>query len=491
MVQLKIKTLILDKMNIENANKLAGLKPESIWNYFEAVCQIPRPSKKEEKIIGFLIEFAQNHNLNYKKDLAGNILISKPGSKGFEERRTVVLQSHLDMVCEKNNETIHNFEIDPIKAYIDGDWVTADGTTLGADCGIGIAAQLAILSDEELSHGPIECLFTVDEETGLTGAKAIEPGFFTGKALVNLDSEDDGELFIGCAGGIDTVATIHYQTITPPSGLFAIRISIGGLQGGHSGDDINKNRGNAIKILNRFLWQTMQHHEIYISDYQGGNLRNAIAREASAVILIPSPLKEQITVEFNLFRSLIESEIILNEPAMALCLESFEMPSLVIDRVSQVNLVNAIYASPHGVLAMSSRMPGMVETSSNLAAIKIKPGNLFEITTSQRSDIGSSLIDASSMVSSVFQLINADVVHSEGYPGWAPNPNSELLQLTKSSYIKLFNNEPIVLFLEKFPDLDMISFGPTMRGVHSPDERINIHTVDKFWQLLTHLLANY
>ena len=488
-------------MNFENSHNLASLKPESIWNYFEAVCQIPRPSKKEEKIIEFLIDFAKKHNLNYKKDLVGNMLISKPGSKGFEKRRTLVLQSHLDMVCEKNSETIHNFENDPIKAYIDGDWVTADGTTLGADCGIGIAAQLAILSAEDIAHGPIECLFTVDEETGLTGAKAIEPGFFTGKALVNLDSEDDGELFIGCAGGIDTVATIHYHAITTPPGLFPIRISIGGLQGGHSGDDINKNRGNAIKILNRFLWQTMQYHEIYISNYQGGNLRNAIAREASAVILIPSPLKEHITVEFNLFRSLIESEIILNEPAMRLSLESFEMPSLVIDRVSQVNLINAIYATPHGVLAMSARMPGMVETSSNLASVKIKPGNLIEITTSQRSDIASSLIDASSMVASVFQMINADILHSEGYPGWAPNPDSELLQLTKLSYIKLFKSDPIVrsihaglecgLFLEKFPSLDMISFGPTMRGVHSPDERINIHTVDKFWRLLTDLLANY
>ncbi len=488
-------------MNNKSANKLQGLEPVSVWNYFEAICQIPRPSKKEEKIIAFLSDFSHTHNLSFKKDSAGNVLISKQASKGFENRRTLVLQSHLDMVCEKNRETIHNFDIDPIRPYIDGDWITAEGTTLGADCGIGIAAQLAILSADNLCHGPLECLFTVDEETGLTGAKALESGFFTGKALVNLDSEDDGELFIGCAGGIDTVATISYESINPPSGLFAIRISVDGLQGGHSGDDIDKNRGNAIKILNRFLWQTMQKYDIYISDYHGGNLRNAIAREAYALILVPSSQKEHITAEFNLFRSLIESEIILNEPAIKLSLESCEAQLQVIDKVSQINLVNAIYASPHGVLAMSSRMPGMVETSTNLASVKIKPENLIEITTSQRSDLESSILDASYMVESVFQMINADVVHGEGYPGWTPNPHSELLQLTKLSYTKLFNSEPIVrsihaglecgLFLEKFPGLDMISFGPTMRGVHSPDEKINIQTVDKFWMLLVELIANY
>jgi dipeptidase D len=483
---------------MSNINKLT---PTLIWSYFENICKIPRPSKHEEKIIGFLMDFASKNNLSAKKDSEGNVLICKPASLGMESHRTLVLQSHLDMVCEKNAETIHNFETDPIIPYIDGEWVTAKGTTLGADCGIGIAAQLAILSSDDLTHGPLECLFTVDEETGLTGANALEPGFFSGGGLVNLDSEDEGELFIGCAGGIDTVVTIHYQTIAAPEGFFPVRIAVSGLLGGHSGDDINKNRGNAIKVLNRFLWQLTQKYEIYIADFNGGNLRNALAREAFAVVLVPGANKEQITVDFNIFRSTIESEVILNEPGIKLLLESTEQPSFVIDGLSQNRLINALYACPHGVLAMSSRMPGMVETSTNLASVKLRPENTIEITTSQRSDLESGKYDAAFMVESVFKMVDAHILHGEGYPGWVPDPNSELLKITRLSYIKLFEAEPIVrsihaglecgLFLEKFPGLDMISFGPTLRGVHSPDEKINIETVDKFWKLLVHVIAQY
>ncbi len=488
-------------MGVNVTNKLGQLEPSSVWSYFEAVCQIPRPSKREEKMIKFLTDFAHLNNFNIKRDLAGNVLISKPASKGLENARTLVLQSHLDMVCEKNSETIHNFDTDPIKPYIDGDWVTAEGTTLGADCGIGIAAQMAILTSEDLKHGPIECLFTVDEETGLTGAKALESGFFSGKGLINLDSEDEGELFIGCAGGIDTLATIHYKDVAAPSGMFPIKIKVSGLLGGHSGDDINKNRGNAIKVLNRFLWQIVQKYEIYIADFNGGNLRNAIAREAFAVLLVPDSKKETVTVEFNIFRSMIEEEMLVNEPSIKLSLESTGQPGQVIDELSQKRLIQALYACPHGVLTMSTRMPGLVETSTNLASVKLKPGNLIEITTSQRSDLESGKLDASNMVSSVFQLINADVRHGEGYPGWAPNPSSELLNITRSAYTKLFKVEPVVrsihaglecgLFLEKFPELDMISFGPTMRGVHSPDEKINIASVEKFWRLLVGVIADY
>lgn len=482
-------------------NKLEGLEPALVWNYFEAVCQIPRPSGHEGKIIRFLMEFAKLHNLEAKKDIAGNVLISKPALKGMENRRTLVLQSHLDMVCEKNSGTIHDFDSDPIKPYINGDWVTAEGTTLGADCGIGIAVQLAILTSDDLKHGPIECLFTVDEETGLTGAKALKAGFFSGKALVNLDSEDEGELFIGCAGGIDTVATIHYEAVAALSGMLPLKITVSGLLGGHSGDDINKNRGNAIKILNRFLWQTMQKYEIYIADFQGGNLRNAIAREAFAIVLIPGSMKEGITVDFNIFRSKIDAEMMINEPHIRLLLESTEFQGLVIDRLSQTRLINALYACPHGVLTMSTRMPGLVETSTNLASVKNRSGKLIEIVTSQRSDLESSKMDAAYMVESVFQLIDADVNHGEGYPGWVPNPSSEILGITRSSYSKLFDVEPVVrsihaglecgLFLEKFPGLDMISFGPTMQGVHSPDEAIKIASVDKFWKLLVEVIANY
>jgi len=379
--------------------------------------------------------------------------------------------------------------------------VTAEGTTLGADCGIGIAVQMAILASNDIEHGPLECLFTVDEETGLTGAKALEPGFFSGKALINLDSEDEGELFIGCAGGIDTVASIGFEPKAPPVGMFPIRIGVQGLLGGHSGDDINKNRGNAIKILNRFLWQLKSKTNFYLAGFDGGNLRNAIPREAWAEILVPGSQKERITVLFNIFRSEIENELSINEPNLRMTLGSSDMPSIVIDPQSQKNLLNSLYAAPHGILAMSTRMPGLVETSTNLASVKFKPENRIEITTSQRSDLESGKMDAAYMVESVFQLINADITHGEGYPGWTPNPSSELLDITRQAYLQLFEVDPIVrsihaglecgLFLEKFPGLDMISFGPTMKGVHSPDEKINIATVDKFWKLLLEVLKVY
>jgi len=482
-------------------NKFKSIEPALVWSYFEAISQIPRPSKHEEKIIEFLLDFAKLNNLVSKKDSVGNVLISKHASPGMENNRTLVLQSHLDMVCEKNTATVHDFNADPINTYIDGDWVKAEGTTLGADCGIGIAAQLAILASDDLKHGPIECLFTVDEETGLTGANALEPGFFHGNGLINLDSEDEGELFIGCAGGVDTVATIHFEPLSVPPGLFPVKISVSGLLGGHSGDDINKNRANAIKVLNRFLWQSIQKYGIFISDFKGGNLRNAIAREASAVVLVPVNRKEDVAIDFNIFRSIIDAEININEPQMKLTLESTECPVRIIDPLSQSRLVNALYACPHGVLTMSTRMPGMVETSTNLASVKIVSENLIEITTSQRSDLESGKLDAAYMVESVFQLIGADVRHSEGYPGWVPDPHSELLGITKSSYSKLFEAEPVVrsihaglecgLFLQKFPGLDMISFGPTMSGVHSPDEKVKITSVNKFWKLLNEVIANY
>jgi dipeptidase D len=360
------KDIVIQLIINLDMNNLDGLIPSSVWQFFETICQIPRPSKHEEKIIGFLSDFARLQNLMVKKDAVGNVLITKPAVKGMENRHTLVLQSHLDMVCEKNSGTIHNFDTDPIKPVIDGEWVKAVGTTLGADCGIGIAAQLAILTAVDLKHGPIECLFTVDEETGLTGANALEPGFFSGKGLINLDSEDEGELFIGCAGGIDTVANIHYEAVIAPEGLFPVKIAVSGLQGGHSGDDINKSRGNAIKVLNRFLWHLIRKYEIYIADFNGGNLRNAIARESFAVIMVPLSMKEELTVEFNIFRSKIEEEMLLNEPNIQLVLESTEPPEFVFDRLSTTRLINALYACPHGVLTMSTRMPGLVETSTNL-----------------------------------------------------------------------------------------------------------------------------
>jgi len=480
-------------------NKLNNLEPKLVWKYFEDICNVPRPSKKEGRIIEFLFAFAGENNLAVKRDQVGNVLICKPATSGMASNRTIVLQSHLDMVCEKNADTIHDFDIDPIKPHISGEWVTAEGTTLGADCGIGIATQLAVLSSNEIKHGPIECLFTVDEETGLTGAKALQPGFFNAKVLINLDSEDEGQLFIGCAGGIDTVATLKYKAIPVSEGFLPLRIAVTGLLGGHSGDDINKGRGNAAKILNRFLWKISQKMDIHLSSFDGGNLRNAIAREAFANILIPFAKKEEVSIAFNIFRSEIENELLSNEPKIRFSLESTDQPGFVTDQITQANLLNSLYACPHGILAMSSLMPGMVETSTNLASVKFIDGNAIEISTSQRSDLESSRNDAASMVESVFKMAGASVIHGEGYPGWAPNPSSEVLQIARETYKELFKIEPLVrsihaglecgLFLEKFPGLDMISFGPTLRDVHSPDEKIHIGSVKKFWDLLVHILA--
>jgi dipeptidase D len=477
---------------------LNTLSPQPVWDYFEDICQVPRPSKKEGQIIQFLLDFAAKHNLDAKTDEAGNVVISKPATPGKEKVKRVILQSHIDMVCEKNSDTEHDFEKDPIKAYVDGDWVTADGTTLGADCGIGMAAAMSVLTAKDFEHGPIESLFTVDEETGLTGASGLQPGFLNGSILLNLDSEDEGELFIGCAGGVDTVATFNYQPEASPAGMFAVKISVTGLLGGHSGDDIHKGRGNANKILNRFIWEATRKYGARLASFDGGNLRNAIAREAFAVILVPSDKKEQLTADFNVFRSTIQNELSITEPKLKLDLESTEAAPTVMDKETQEKLLKALYACPHGVLGMSFRMPGMVETSTNLASVKFKEGNKIEVTTSQRSDLNSGKEDAAAMVKAVFQLAGAEVQHSEGYPGWTPNPDSEIMDITRSAYHKLFNQEPIIrsihaglecgLFLEKYPSMDMISFGPTIRGAHSPDEKIEIETVNKFWDLLVEVL---
>jgi dipeptidase D len=479
---------------------LTHLNPKSVWDHFEDICKVPRPSKKEEKIIEFLLEFGKKHNLETKRDEIGNVLISKPATAGMENRKTVVLQSHMDMVCEKNTDTKHDFDNDPIVPWIDNGWVKAKGTTLGADDGIGMAAEMALLTANDIEHGPIECLFTVDEETGLSGAFALQPGFFDGKILLNLDSEDEGEIFIGCAGGIDTIASMEYQKENVPADHFALKIDVKGLLGGHSGDEINKNRGNSNKILNRFLWQINKKYDLRLNDFNGGNLRNAIPREASAIITIPSKFKENVRVDFNIYATEMEHVWEVAEPKLKLFLESTDIPEFVIDKNTSDNLMDAIYACPHGVFTMSTRMPGMVETSTNLASVKFVENNKIAITTSQRSDIDSEKYNIAQMVGSALTLAGAQIQHTDGYPGWAPNPNSEILDVAVASYKNLFGVDPIVrsihaglecgLFLEKYPGMDMISFGPTLRDVHSPDERINIETVEKFWDHLLDILKN-
>lgn len=477
---------------------LKGLKPEAVWGYFEEICRIPRPSRKEEKIGAWLMEFARKHRIEARQDEAGNVLMSRPAMPGREEAPTVVLQAHMDMVCEKNADTVHDFDKDPIRPYIDGKWVKAKGTTLGADDGIGMAAALAVLTSEEVKHGRVECLFTVDEETGLTGAFALKPGFFSGKILLNLDSEDEGEMFVGCAGGIDTVVRMPYTKEAVPAHRFAVKVTVKGLQGGHSGDDINKGRGNAIKILNRFLWEMNRKHGISVASFAGGNLRNAIAREASAVMVFEEALKEPVRVAFNIYAAEMERVWKITEPGIALELESEEVPAEALDAASTTKLLDALYACPHGVFAMSYRMPGMVETSTNLAAVKFTEENTILITTSQRSDVDSEKMNIAQMVAAVFRMAGASVEHGEGYPGWAPNPDSAILKIAVDSYKRLFGKEPVVrsihaglecgLFLEKYPGMDMISFGPTLRGVHSPDEKVEIKTVEMWWRHLTDIL---
>lgn len=475
------------------------LRPAVVFHYFDEVCQVPRPSKKEEKIRAYLLDFAKKHNLEAKTDEAGNVLIKKAASAGMENLKTVILQSHIDMVCEKNKDTEHNFETDPIQTYIDGEWLRAKGTTLGADNGIGVATELAVLASDDIKHGPIECLFTVDEETGLTGAFALKEGFMNGDILLNLDSEDDGELFIGCAGGANTTAIYPFPTEKAPQGWFFFRVSVKGLTGGHSGDDISKNRANANKLLNRFLVQTMQKYGMRLADIEGGNLHNAIPREAHALCAVPMEYKEAVRVDLNIFISEIENEYSATEPNLAMDLESEAPVEYVMEQKAMERFLLSIYAVHHGVYAMSQDIPGLVETSSNLASIKVCAGTI-KVVTSQRSSILSSRKDMSQMVSAAFILGGATVTTGEGYPGWKPNPSSEILKIAVESYKKLFGVEPKVkaihaglecgLFLQKYPSLDMVSFGPTLRGVHSPDERMLIPTVEKFWNHLLDILAH-
>lgn len=478
-----------------------GLQPSAVWEYFEEICQVPRPSKKEGKIMAFLLDWAKKHDLEACRDEAGNVLIKKPAAPGRENAPTVVLQAHMDMVCEKNSDTAHDFDKDPIQPYVDGEWVRAKGTTLGADDGIGMAAMMAVLTSKDIAHGPVECLFTVDEETGLTGAFALRPGFVSGNILLNLDSEDEGEMFIGCAGGIDTVVRMKYETESAPCDAFALKVQVKGLQGGHSGDDINKGRGNAIKILNRFLWDLNAKYGIRLALLEGGNLRNAIAREAWAVCVIDGNYKEDARVAFNVYMAEMENVWRVTEPGLQLSLESADTPSLVLTKKDTDALLNALYACPHGVFSMSYRMPGLVETSTNLAAVRFEKENTVLITTSQRSDVDSEKMNIANMVEAVFKMAGAEVEHSEGYPGWAPNPDSPVVKVAVESYKRLFGKAPVVrsihaglecgLFLEKYPKMDMVSFGPTLRGVHSPDEKVNIKTVEMWWSHLVDMLEHF
>jgi len=402
------------------------------------------------------------------------------------------------MVGEKSIEIEHDFSRDPISAYIEKGWVKAHGTTLGADDGIGIAASMAILASDHIAHGPLECLFTVDEESGMTGALGIQPGFMKGSVLLNLDSEDEGEIFIGCAGGVDTVATYNYKRSRLKRNWVALRIRVNGLQGGHSGDEIHRGFGNSIKILNRFLWNADQRFNIRLSSMEGGKARNAIPREAEALITLPAGTTELIRVYFESFFQILKAEMKLVEPDFTMTMNQVDTPEFAMRRKYQRRLFNAIYACPHGAIAYSQAIPGLVETSTNLASIRHTGEESIEIITSQRSSVESAKQDISDRMGSLFKLMGATVRHPGGYPGWKPDPSSEILKISEKLYKKLFSEEPRIkaihaglecgLFLQKYPDLDMISFGPTIKGAHTPEERINIDTVEKFWKFLLEML---
>lgn len=476
-----------------------ALQPKAVFDCFAQVNRIPRPSKREEKMIEFLKSFGERLGLPTKVDEAGNVLITKPATPGFENRRTVVLQSHMDMVCEKNADSAFDFMKDPIEAYVDGEWLKAKGTTLGADDGIGVAMQMALLEATDIPHGPIECLFTRDEETGLTGAAALKPGFMTGDYLINLDSEDEGQIFVSCAGGARTSAEFDFTEVPVPEGYFGFRVEVKGLTGGHSGDDINKKRANANKLLVRFLLDAFKKYDLYLVDIQSGGLHNAIPREGFAVCAVPMADKEQVRVDLNLLAAAVEEEYSRTEPGVAFVLESAPVAGTAIDKDTTRRMLLALQAMDNGVFAMSQDLDWLVETSSNLASVRKEDGKVV-INSSQRSSVASARENMSATVRAVFELAGACVVTNEGYPGWKMNPNSALLKVAVDSYRRLFSAEPKILaihaglecglFSEKYPHLDMISVGPTLRGVHSPDERLHIPSVQKVWDHLLDMLVN-
>jgi len=481
------------------SNILSKLEPALIWQYFEEICEIPRPSKKEEKIRAYLKNWGESRGLETIVDAIGNVLIRKPATPGMENRKILVLQSHMDLVCEKNSDNQFNFDTDPIVPRIEGEWVYATGTTLGADNGIGVAAQLAVLDAKNIEHGPIECLFTTDEETGLTGAFNLEPGYVKGMILLNLDSEGEGELYIGCAGGKDSIIQLPLDKDAAPAGYMGLRIDVSGLKGGHSGDDINKGLGNANKILNRVLYYTKAKYTFGLSEFTGGNLRNAIAREAYAIIGIDPASADGFKKDANIIFKDIYEELKHTDPGLVLTIKEVDCPASLVSCAVADRLYESLYACPHGVIAMSPVIPGLVETSTNLASVRTKDDH-FLITTSQRSSIESAKDDIVTMVASVFKLAGAKVEHGDGYPGWSPNPDSEILEITRAAYVRMFNEEPKVLAIhaglecgligEVYPGMDMVSYGPTILGAHSPDERLKIDTVKRFWDYTLEILKN-
>jgi dipeptidase D len=479
--------------------KIETLAPEGIWKNFRSITQIPRPSKKEAVIIEFIRKFGENLGLKTEVDAVGNVVICKPATPGMENRKGVIFQAHLDMVPQKNSEKQHDFEKDPIDAYIDNDWVKANGTTLGADNGIGVAAMLSVLELKELSHGPIEALFTIDEETGMTGAFALQPGKLKGDILLNLDSEDEGELYIGCAGGMDGNFEFDYIVEKVPSGYIPYLIKISGMKGGHSGIDINLGRGNSNLILFRFLWKAERMVGLRLCETEGGNMRNAIPREANALIIIPEA-RENAFLELATDYSLtVNRELAATEPDMNIEWAKADKPDRVMQPDMQKRLIAAVYSCPNGAIRMTDGIPELVETSTNLAIVKTNSDKI-DVNCLLRSSVNSAKENLADSMRALFEMAGAKVSFTGSYPGWKPNMDSSIMKtmdkLYKAKYGKGLEIKAIHAGLEcgiiggVYPKLDMVSFGPTIRHPHSPDEKVHVPSVQKFWDFLVETLKN-
>lgn len=478
----------------------SNLNPACVFEHFAKINEIPRPSKREEKMIEYLKNWGESHGLETKVDATGNVLISKPATPGYENRKKVILQSHMDMVCDKLVDVDFDFDNDPIQTYIDGEWLKAKGTTLGADDGIGCAIELALLEATDVEHGPIECVFTRDEETQLTGASGMEAGFMTGDMLINLDSEDEGQFFVSCAGGRSTVADFTFEREDAPAGYFFMQGSVKGLTGGHSGDDIEKKRANAIKILARFLYKEMEKYDVRLSRFDSGKMHNAIPRDGKFTIAVPNDVKENVKADWNVFVTEVEDEFHVTDTEMVFGLESTG-GERVLPKTVAANFARALQAVDNGVFAMcqDEAIAYMVETSSNIASIVTGEDNIH-VVSSQRSNVMSNLENQCNTVKAVFELAGAAVVQNDGYPAWKMNPNSKLTEIVAETYRKLFGREPVIkgihaglecgLFSERYPELDMVSFGPTLRFVHTPEERLHIPTVKMVWDHLLEILKN-
>ncbi len=480
--------------------ELLKLYPSLLWENFARICSIPHPSKHEEKILQWLKEWAKEHNIDYVQDKTGNLVFRKPATKGMEDRIPVILQGHIDMVPQANSDKVHDFTKDPIEPIIGDDgWMTANGTTLGADNGIGCAAAMAVLTDKSVEHGPIEVLLTVDEETGMTGAFGLEKGILKGDILMNLDSEDEGELYVGCAGGLDGTLSFSYKEEEIPSNRVGVKITLSGLKGGHSGMDINLGRGNANKLMTRLLKNIMEQFDFRLSYFEGGNMRNAIPREATVIGVVEPEKWEDMKVFIENFTDILKKELQLTEPNLNTNVEKIELPKKVINQEDALRGVNLIYALPNGTMRMSDAMPDLVETSNNLAIVKTEKGN-FTILSLMRSSVDSAKEALSEKMRAVAELGNAKAEFSGAYPGWKPNMDSPILKTMKNIYSNKYGKEPAIkaihaglecgLFGFTYPHWDMISFGPTIRHPHSPDEKVHIESVGKFWDFLVETLKN-